>query len=207
MFASHMVRAKRSVSYTSFPTLPAKGFDVIITPNAGPAQVVSNILRESNNTGTTTQAYFSAFVFPEVMHTPLFSITAGNAALSTTDRGIGAGMFSADGTKGVFFIIAGNTTPLRIYSWTGGTATVQGTTSNQFSTSSSDLIRLQPSMSGSGVVTWNIYKNGTLQTATWTDSSHVIDLPGRRFGACFRHAYSNGQFASPGIKSMAAQDL
>lgn len=206
MFASHMARGKRSVSYTSFPTLPAKGFNVIITPNAGSAQVVSNILRESNNTGTTAQAYFSAYVFPEVMHTPLFSVTAGNAALSTTSRGIGAGMFSDDGTKGVFFIIAGNTTSLRIYSWIGGTATVQGTTSNQFSTSSSDLIRLQPSMSG-GVVTWNIYKNGTLQTATWTDSSHVIDLPGRRFGGCFRHEYSSGQFPSPGIKSMAAQDL
>lgn len=200
-----MVRAKRSVSYASFPALPAKGFDVTITSGAGTVTAVSNNLREGNSIASNG-IYFSAYVFSEVMHTPLFTVTAGNAALSSTDRGIGAGMFSDDGTKGVFFIICGNTTPCRIYSWTGGTATVQGTTSNQFSTSSSDLIKLQPSMS-SGVVTWNIYRNGTLLNATWTDSSHVIDLPGRRFGGVFRRAYSNGQFASPGIKSMAAQDI
>lgn len=205
MFANHMVRTKRSVSYPSFPSLPAKGFDVLISSGAGATSAVSNNLREGSSV-VANGTYFSAFVFAEVMHTPLFSITVGNAALSTTDRGIGAGMFSGDGTKGVFFIICGNSTPLRIYSYVNGTATVQGTTSSQFSTSSNDLLRLQPSMSN-GVVTWNIFKNGTQQTATWTDSSHVVDLPGRRFGACFRRTYSNGQFASPGVKSMAAQDL
>lgn len=200
-----MVRAKRSVSYPSFPTLPAQGFNVAITTGAGSVTAVSNNLREGNSI-IANGTYFSAFVFSEVMHTPLFTITAGNAALSTTDRGIGAGMFSDDGTKGVFFIICGNGTPCRIYSWTGGVATIQGTTSNQFSTSSSDLIRLQPSMSA-GVVTWNVYRNATLLGCNWTDSTHIMDLPGRRFGAVFRRLYSNGQFPSPGVKSMAAQDL
>lgn len=205
MFASHMVRAKRSVSYSSFPTLPAKGFNVAVTTGAGTVTAISNNLREGNSI-TSNGTYISAYVFPEVMHTPLFTVTAGNAALSTTDRGIGGGMFSDDGSKGVFVIIAGNTAPCRIYSWSGGVATVQGTTSNQFSTSSSDLIRLQPSMSA-GVVTWNVFRNATQLTCNWTDSSHIMDLPGRRFGAVFRRIYSSGHFPSPGIKSMAAQDL
>jgi hypothetical protein len=204
MFASHMARAKRSVSYASFPVLPPKGFNVALTTGAGVAQVVSNNLRESN--GTTTNPSYSAYVFPEVMHTPLFTATAGNALLQVSSRGIGTGMFSDDGTKGVFFIIAGNTTPCRIFSWDGGVLTVRGTTSSQFSTSSSDLLRLQPSISA-GVVTWNVFRNATQLTCNWTDSTHIMDLPGRRFAACFRHEYSGGHFAAPGIKSMAAQDL
>ena len=205
MFASHLARAKRSVSYASFSVLPVKGFDVAFTSGAGATQITSSSLRESN--GTTASSSYSSYVFPEVMHTPLFTVTAGNAALaSASSRAIGAGMFSGDGTKGVFFLMAGNTTPLRIYSWTGGTLTIQGTTSNQFTSSSSDLLKLQPSMSA-GVVTWNVFKNGVQQNANWTDSSHVVDLPGRRFGPCFRHEYSGGHFPSPGVKSMAAQDI
>ena len=204
MFSGRMVRSKRSVSYASFPSVPV-GLNVAMTTGAGTARVASNVMYENNSTASNA-TYYSAYVFPETMHTPLFSMTATNNAASTTSRGIGAGMFSDDGTKGVFVIICGNTTNCRIFSYSSGTVTAQGTASSQFSTTSGDLIKLQPSIS-SGVVTWSVYKNGTLLTCTWTDSSHVMDLPGRRFAACFRHEYNTGQFSSPGIKAMAAQDI
>lgn len=206
MFANHMARAKRVVSYPSFTVVPVQGFNVAITSGAGAATVTSSALRESN--GTTASSSLSAYVFAEVMHTPLFTVTIGNARIGavTSSRGIGGGMFSDDGTRGVFFIMAGNTTPCRIYTYESGTATIRGTTSNQFTTSSSDLIQLRPSIS-SGVVTWNIYRNGVLMNANWTDNTHIMDLPGRRFGACFRHEYSGGHFPSPGIKSVEAADI
>lgn len=206
MFASHMARGKRIVDYPTFSVLPVLGFDVAFTAGAGAATVTSSALRESN--GTTTNPSFSAYVFPEVMHTPLFSVTVGNARIGavTSSRGIGGGMFSDDGTKGVFFIMTGNTIACRIYTYESGTLTVRGTSSNQFTTSGSDLIQLRPSVSA-GVVTWNIFKNGVQQNANWTDSTHIMDLPGRRFGVCFRHEYSFGHYPSPGIKSLMVEDI
>lgn len=208
MFATAVAtkRGKRTVSYPSpFAALPAKGFDVAMTSGAGATAITSSALRESGSI-VSDGTYYSAFVFPEVMHTGVFSVTCGNAALQTSDRGIGAGVFSGDGTKGVFFIMCGNSVSCRIKTYLSGTISDQGTFANTFSTSGSDLLQLRPSLS-SGVYTWTVYKNGSATACTWTDSSHVIDLPGRRFGACFRHNYSNGQFSSPGIKSMAAADL
>lgn len=170
--------------------------------------IVSGTMRESASTNTTSggSSKYSAYVLSDKLGTDLFEVGVGNAVLSTTDRGIGPGVFSDDLTKGVFFIINGNTTSCRIFTWESGVVTQVGTSQAIYSTSSADIMWLRPTVSA-GVVTWNCYRNATLLTTAWTDTGHLLDIPGRRAAACFKRVYSGGQFASPGVKSLAAADL
>jgi hypothetical protein len=198
---------KANIAYGNpFTALPP-GNNLAMTTGAAATghTIISGILRESNSTISDGQKY-SAYVLSDVLNTDVFEVTAGNAALSTTDRGIGPGVFNSDMTKGVFVIISGNTHNCRIHTWNAGVVTIVGTTSGSFSTSSSDIIKLIPTINA-GVVTWNVYRNATLLGANWVDSTHIMDIPGHRPAGCFRRLYSNGHFASPGIKSLSAVDL
>lgn len=56
-------------------------------------------------------------------------------------------------------------------------------------------------------IPYTVYKNGSATALTWTDSTSVIGTPGRHPGGVFRHAYSGGQFTSPGIHAYAAAVL
>lgn len=194
---------KKTISYT-FTSKPAGTLDVAIDANAGASAINSNALREGAS-GTAGQYYLSAAVMPDVMST-LYSTTVTNAAQSTSRRGMGPGCFSADGTKGVFAILKGNTGAAAIYSWVGGAYAVQANQSGLYSTASTDQIALVPSVSA-GVITWTVVKNGTPTALTWTDSGHLVDLPGTHPAACFLHEYSGYQFYSPGISALAAADL
>lgn len=155
------------------------------------------------NSGTTNGTYLSGAIFPEVMADGLYQVTVTNALISNSDRGIGPGMCNSDGSVAVFAIICGNTTPARMYSYVGGTLTQQGTTASTYSTSNTDLLKLVPSLSG-GIYTWTLYKNGTATACTWTDSAGLVGAPPKHPTACFRHVYSSGQSASPGIKAISA---
>lgn len=204
--ASSGAVAKKTISYASFPSVPAGTLDVAITSGAGVVGVTSNALRENNSTATNA-TYRSAAVLPDAMSSSLFACTVTNANLSTTDRGIGPGCFSADGTKGVYAIMCGNTNAHRIYSWAGGVNTSQVTAGTPvFTTSSTDTLTLSPSVAA-GVVTWTLLKNGGSTGLFWTDSAHVVDLPGPHPAACFQRFYSGGHFPSPGIKALTATDL
>lgn len=195
---------KKTINYT-FTAKPAGTLDVALDANAGASAINSNALREGANSGTAGQYYLSAAVMPDVMST-LYSTTVTNAAQSTSQRGMGPGCFSSDGTKGVFAILKGNTGAAAIYSWTGGVYVSQATLGGLYSTSSSDQIAIVPSVAA-GVVTWTVVKNGTPTSLSWPDSGHVVDLPGTHPAACFLHQYSGGQFYSPGISALAAADL
>lgn len=155
------------------------------------------------NSITTNGTYLSGAVFPEVMADGLYQVTVTNALISNSDRGIGPGMCNADGSVAVFAIICGNTTTARMYSYAGGVLTQRGTTASTFSTANTDLLKLVPSLSG-GIYTYTLYKNGTATACTWTDSGAVIGAPPKHPTACFRHVYSSGQSASPGIKAISA---
>lgn len=198
--------AKKTISYSSFPSVPAGTLDVAMSPGAGVVGVTSNALRETNSTATNA-TYRSAAVLPDVMGSGLFACTVTNANLVTADRGIGPGCFSADGTKGVYAIMFGNSNAQRIYSWAGGVNTQQAIAGTAvYTASSTDTITLQPSIAA-GVVTWTLLKNGASTGLSWTDSSHVVDLPGAHPAACFQRFYSGAHYPSPGIKALTATDL
>lgn len=164
----------------------------------------SSQLREGNNPANTNGTYFTAGVFAEVMADGPYSVSVGNASISTSDRGIGGGYSSNDRATMVFFIMCGNTTTCRIYTWVGGTLTQVGTAASTFTTSGSDVLMIKYVISGADII-YTVYKNGTATACTWTDTGGAtIGIPGRHPLASFRHTYSGSNFASPGIKSVSA---
>lgn len=159
-------------------------------------------MREGNNVTNTSGSHYTAGVFPETMIDGRYEVKIGNAQIATSSRGIGGGYCNSDRTKMVFFIICGNTTACRIFTYVSGTLTPVGTTQNTFVTSSSDTAALRYAISGSDIV-YTVYKNGSATTVTWTDTGGAtIGTPGRKPMVAFRHEYSGGNFASPGIKSL-----
>lgn len=199
--------AKKTLNYT-FTALPTGLVDVAITAGAGVAAINSNAIRETARSSGSGY-FYSAALMPVDMGTELFVVTVTNAAQSSSQRGVGAGVFSADGTKGVFCIFKGNTSGPELNTWVGGVMTTQATVSGVYSTSSSDQLALEPSVDVDGVVTWTVTKNGGAVGAglSWTDDGHLIDLPGKRAATCFKHQYSGGEFYSPGISALTASDL
>ncbi len=200
------VSAKVTTTYDSFPTVPAGTVNVALNNGAGAVQASSNTLQEGSCTASNA-TYRSAAVLPDSMATDLFWVEVKVGALSGAagDRNVGAGVFSADGTKGVVTLWPASSNTATIYSWAGGTLTQQASLGSQVANTDA-LIRLVPSVSG-GVVTWTVYLNGTPTALTWTDSSHVVDLPGRHPAAGFRRAYNFGQYPSRGVAALTAADI
>lgn len=193
-----------SISYPSFPSVPVGTLNVPMTVGAGNVLVSGTTLQEGARASGSSTQLDSAAVLPDVMATNKFSVTVTVGALSSaaTNRAVGAGCFSADGTKGVYITCAAQSASVQIRSYVGGTITAQGTAA-AITANSAATITLQPSVSG-GVVTWTVLINGVATACTWTDSSHVVDLPGTHPAACFRHNYSGGNFPSRGISALSA---
>ena len=200
------VSAKVTTTYASFPNVPAGTVNVALDNGAGAVRSSSNTLQEGNCSASNS-TYRSAAVLPDSMATDLFWVEVKVGALSGAagDRNVGAGIFSADGTKGVVTLWPASSNTATIYSWAGGTLTQQASLGSQVANTGA-LIRLVPSVSG-GVVTWTVYLNGTPTALTWTDSSHVVDLPGRHPAAGFRRAYNAGQYPSRGVAALTAADI
>lgn len=193
-----------TLSYPSFPTKPG-GLDVLQTAGAGAATVASNTLTEGNSS-TSTGGYNSAFVFPEDMAittTISVTVTVGALGVAANNRAVGPGVFSADGTKGVFVRFASASSTASLITWLAGAETSR-TTSTQVA-NTGDTVTLTGTLSG-GVWTWTVKKNGGADIAalTWADSSHLADLPGTRPAAAFRHQFSASQFPSRGISALTA---
>lgn len=199
-----------SVSYPSFTasTMPTGAFAVPMgganTFASGTTITVdaSSRMKEPNS-ANVNGTYRSAAVFAERMAPGAYSVTVGNANISTSDRGFGCGMSNDDGSVIVFCMVFGNTNAPRIYTYISGTVTPVGTAGSGFSGSASDTITLKYTVS-SGIATYTVYKNGTTMGATWTDSSNVVGTPGRHPCVSFHHVYSSYQYASPGCKSLTA---
>lgn len=198
--------AKATTTYSSFPTVPAGTVNVAITSGAGAVQASSNTLQEGNCLASNGP-YYSAAVLPDSMATDLFSVEVTVGALSgaASDRGVGAGVFSADGTVGVATIWQASSSTAVIRSWSGGSFTTQASLGSQTANAGA-LIKLVPSVSA-GVVTWTVYLNGVATSLTWTDSAHLVDLPGRHPAAMFRRAYNFGQYPSRGVAALTAADI
>jgi len=198
--------AKATMTYSSFPTVPSGTVNVALNSGAGAVQASSNTLQEGSCTASNA-TYRSAAVLPDSMATDLFWVEVKVGALSGAagDRNVGAGAFSADGTKGVVTLWPASSNTATIYSWAGGTLTQQASLGSQAANTDA-LIRLVPSVSA-GVVTWTIWLNGVPTSLTWTDSGHVVDLPGRHPAAGFRRAYNFGQYPSRGVAALTAADI
>jgi len=202
-----MWTGKKTVTYASFPTVPAGTVNVACTPGAGAVTVTSNCLRDGNSTAANG-TYWSLAVLPDDMGLDDFSTTVTNAGLdSSSDRGAGGGNASADGTVAVFAILCGTGKGVsgQIYTWVGGVLTSRA---SQLSVTwvQNNTAALVPAVSD-GVVTWTLYKNGVATALTWTDDDHLVDLPGAHPVIGFRHAYASGQYAGPGVKALMAQEL
>lgn len=195
-----------STSYASFPTKPTGSIDVLQTSGAGAAVVSGTTLTEGNSI-TTSGSYNSALVLPDVMNantTISVTITVGALSSAANNRQVGAGVFSADGTKGVYVRFASQSANAILAIWSGGAETQETSLASQVATAG-DTLTLTGTLSG-GVWTWTVSKNGgaAISGLTWADSAHVMDLPGNHPAMMFRHNYSGGQFPSRGVSALSA---
>jgi hypothetical protein len=176
-----------------------------MTPGAG-AVIVSGTTLQEGNSSTGSGGYDSALVLPDVMAvttTISVTVTIGSLGVSSNVRGNGGGVFSADGTKGVYLFIPSASGNCRVHSFASGTVTNR-TVSTQVGVPG-DTVTLTGTLSA-GVWTWTVKKNGGADIAalTWADSGHAIDLPGPRVAPIFRHQYASGQLASRGVAALSA---
>lgn len=198
-----------SVAYPSFTVVPAGALNVLQTANAGNAIVSGTTLQEGNNAGTTTGGYNSVLVLPDTMAITTsvsVTVTVGARSTAANNRAVGGGLFSADGTKGVYIRFPGASGTATLCTWSGGVE-AQPKTSTQTGTAG-DTLTLTGTLGAvtAGVWTWTVSKNGgaAIAALSWDDASHVVDLPGNRPAAAFRHQYSGGQFPSRGVAALSA---
>lgn len=194
-----------TVTYASFASKPSGSLDVAMTTGAGTVSVSGTTLIEGNSI-TSTSGYDSALVLPDVMAvTTTISVTAtiGALGVSSNVRGNGCGVFSADGTKGVYIFVPSASGNCRVHSYAAGTVTNR-TLSTQVC-APGDTITITGTLS-SGTWTWTVKKNGGADIAalTWADTGHAMDLPGARVGPIFRHQYSGSQLISRGVAALSA---
>lgn len=199
--------AKVTTTYASFPTVPAGTVNVALNSGAGAVQASSNTLQEGNALQSNAP-YHSAAVLPDSMATDLFSVAATVGALSGTanDRHTGAGVFSADGTAGVMTFWPSSSGTATIHTRVGGTFTERASRGSS-TANTGDVIKLVPTVTD-GVVTWTVHLNGVPTSLTWTDSGHLVDLPGRHPATVFRRVYVfPSQYPSRGVSALTAADI
>lgn len=198
--------AKATTTYSSFPTVPAGTVSVALNSGAGAVQATSNTLQEGNSAASNS-GYYTAGVLPDAMATDLFAVeaTVGGLSGAAGDRGVGPGVFSADGTVGVMTFWPASSGTAYIHSRSGGSFTQRASLGSQAANTGA-RIRLVPSVSA-GVVTWTVYLDDVPTALTWTDSSHIVDLPGRHPAAVFRHQYNFAQYPSRGVAALTAADI
>ena len=202
-----MVGKSSQISYVApFGAVPSGLFNIKSPSGSGSTALNGTTLREAGSTASNG-TYYTVGVLPDKFEGAFFSVEVSAAANASTDRGIGGGCSNDDGTAIVFFTICGQGGVTANIQTIIGTTRTSRATFNIQSTLATDLLKLVPTIDGSGVVTWTMHKNGTATGLTWTDTGHAIDLPGKHPAIAFRHVYNGGQFYSPGIDSMVAVDL
>lgn len=206
LFARTAVDGLTSFSFSPSGTTKPPGIvDVLMTAGAGASIVTSSTFVEGTSSNSNG-GYNSALVMPEQMASSIFSVTVTVGALGTAanNRAVGPGIFSADGTVGVFARLASLSSTATLNTWSGGTETARSTLGSQRA-NTGDTITLTVEVSG-GVATWTVTKNGSALGSglSWTDSSHLIDLPGNHPAIAFRHQYSASHFISRGVTTISA---
>lgn len=194
-----------SVAYSSFPSVPSGSVNVLMTAGAGNA-IISGTTMQEGNSSTGATSYDSSLVLPDVMAvttTISVTITVGALSVVANNRFVGAAIFSADGSKGIYVRFPSQSGTASLQTWQSGASTSQKT-STQVATTG-DTITITGTLSA-GVWTWTVKKNGgaDITALTFADTTHIIDLPGAHPTCYFRHVYSGGQFPSRGISALSA---
>lgn len=197
-----------SVAYPSFPSIPSGSVNAIMTSGAGNAIVSGTTLQEGNSSNATTN-FDSALVLPDVLAittTVSVTVTVGALSVAANNRFVGAALFTADGTKGIYVRFPSQSGTASLQTFQSGTSSSQKT-STQVAVPG-DTITLTGTLGAvtAGVWTWTVKKNGGSNIAAlqFDDSAHVIDLPGAHPAPYFRHVFSGGQFPSRGVAALSA---
>lgn len=198
---------KVSIVYPQFDAIPAHFFVPLSTNITAlePQLTLSGTqIKTANNLGRTYRV--ASVLTSPPCNTPMMFVE-GMKGSTSSDRQSGIGIFSADGTKGVY-VQARNSGQ-----GNGQICTViNGTVVNRVDASglnwaAGNTFRFWPTVdSVSGIVTWNLWKNGAAYY-TWIDSGNVIGLPGNNAAMIFHHIYSGGHYSSPGLASLSYGDL
>lgn len=195
-----------SLDYLFSAGKPAGIVDVSSVGTVLPTTIISSTtIREGGMTGGSGGSNSHA-VMPEtfgITTSISVSVTVGSLDSAANNRAVGPGVFSSDGTKGVYIRFCAASGTCALYSYQSGTETLQKTATNV--ANSGTVITLTATLSG-GVWTWTVKKDGGADIAayTWADSAHVIDLPGSKIGMAFRTQRSGSNYYSRGITRIQA---
>lgn len=189
---------------------PPGTVDVIVTAGAQPSVISGVALREGAMSSGSTGGYNSHAVLPHSMAITAsisVTVTVGSLDSAANNRAVGPGVFSPDGSSGIYVRFASASSTASLISWNGTTETTRASLGSQVA-NTGDTITLTGTLSG-GVWTWTATKNigsgGTpIAGLTWPDSGHAVDLPGFKPGVAFRHQYSGSNFYSRGVTNITA---
>lgn len=195
-----------NLNYSFSSGKPPGMVDVATTAGAGIPTIISGVcLREGSKSGGSG-GYNLHAVMPDSMAittTISVTVTVGNLDVSANNRAVGPGIFSSDGSKGIYLRFASQSSTAQLITWDAGVSAAK-TSSTQVA-NTGDTITLTGTLAG-GVWTWTAKKNGGADIAalTWVDSAHEIDLPGFKPGIAFRQQYSGSNFYSRGVSNITA---
>lgn len=179
------------------------------TANYGPATATSGVVQETPPTVPINGAYFySWWLHPTALSSQAVSVKTSHSGYPSYDRGCGPAVFDATGANGVFipFCSAGYGNA-EIWKVVGGTISTTAVT-NAAGGVSPEVSEIRVSKV-SGHNFYQAYKdNVAVSGFSWTDSSDVVNLGSTpRVGACFKHAYSFGDYYTGGIAQIAGSDI
>jgi len=197
-----------SLDYYFTSGKPGGMVDVEVTPSTGTTPTVivdSTTLREGAMT-SGSGGYNLHAVMPTDMTIATsisVTVTVGSYSSDANNRAVGPGVFSSDGSSGVYVRFASFSSSCVLYTWDGSSETSRATSSQR--ATAGDTATLTGTLS-SGTWTWTVKKNGgdDIAALTWADSGHVIDLPGSHPGIAFRTQRSGSNFYSRGVTRIVA---
>lgn len=186
---------------------PPGTVDVIVTAGARPSVISGVALREGAMSSGSTGGYNSHAVLPHSMAITAsisVTVTVGSLDSAANNRAVGPGVFSPDGSSGIYVRFASASSTASLITWNGTAETTRASLGSQVA-NTGDTITLTGTLSG-GVWTWKVKKNGgaDIGSLTWADSGHAVDLPGSKPGVAFRHQYSGSNFYSRGVTNITA---
>jgi hypothetical protein len=176
-----------------------------------PTAVSSSTIREGDSDVAVNADYYAFWLYPDPMATNTYTARANSAALASgTARGMGIAV-AANGipcTKAVIGIATQQTASgWLIATWDGAAFTVRASATGSGTTvGTNDDVGIRISESG-GIYTYTLQKNSVDTTLSWTDSTSIIGVPGKRWGPAFKHTRVTGvQGASPGVDQIWSAD-
>lgn len=197
-----------SLNYSFSSGRPGGMVDVQTTAANGttPTVIINGTTLREGSLLSGSGGYNLHSVMPDVMsitNSIAVSVTVGALDSAANNRAVGPGVFSADGSKGVYLRFASASSTASLITWNGTAETTQKTSTQ--TANSGTVIWLTGTLSA-GTWSWTVKLNAGSDIAalTWADSGHVVDLPGYQPGIAFRTQRSGSNFYSRGVTTITA---